>query len=635
MTSYPNHASRTLSDAHQRMLVEESGIDPGVAEERGYYTARRRSEVPEVFKDYQRKPGLVVPMFSPDGETVGYQLRPDRSRKGGPKYETPGGISPVVDVHPRMLEEARSGDGPLLITEGAKTGDAATSRGIPTLVLAGVWMWCVPKVKPYRLKPCFDHIRLEGREVFVAFDSDCMTKAGVQEALTALVAALKDRGAVVKVIYLPDAEDGTKQGVDDYMAAGGTIKEMFMLAREFDPADLGRIRMSRDEKLRAAVEDLERRFWAEEWKGMGGHSDRDIALKLIEATRRHGKVVEGGIRVVKSWGALELETKVSRRTLGKALDRLEERGFACRDNEGRKADKSGAFVLRAGVNQVGTTTGAGGNATPELQTCDPGGLHLRAPRLRWSSPKYTPKRGTVEETRKVRQGPPPEPRPAIKRLGKVRGAILDALDAAGGTLIVQEIAETLHRKRPRDIRRRNLPMLEEAGIVAIDGDVVTLADNWLERLDEARQVGGEIDTISIDGRIVEGAETIARHRLDIKRKAYHGRHKVLESSPSAAGLEAVRRSRDLRSAYLASITPDTSATAAEVSPGSLAAAARDYLERRPKDARQPAGWIGVVLWSEDLYPGKPTPAEMKAAIEELGGAAYLDGLLKRAKGAAA
>src|SRR5919112_3690231 len=275
MTSYPNPSVGTLSASHKKMLFEESGISPEVAEERGYYTARRRSEVPDAFKNYQRKPGLVVPMYSPDGETVGYQLRPDRPRKGGPKYESPGGISPVVDAHPRMLEGIRHGDGPLLITEGAKTGDAATSRGIPTVVLAGVWMWCVPKVKPYRLKPCFDHIQLEGRPVFVAFDSDCMSKAGVQDALAALVAALEDRGASVKVIYLPDAADGSgaKQGVDDYLAAGGTVREMFMLAREFDPADVGRIRLSRDEELRAAVEDLERRWWAEEWKGRGGHTD--------------------------------------------------------------------------------------------------------------------------------------------------------------------------------------------------------------------------------------------------------------------------------------------------------------------------------------------------------------------------
>src|SRR5215210_6358308 len=364
MAFYPNDGRRTLSDSHRRMLFEESGIYPDSAKERGYFTARRRSEVPEAVKRYQRQPGLVVPMYPPHGETVGYQLRPDKPRKGGPKYETPGGISPVVDVHPRMREEARHGDGPLLITEGAKTGDAATSRGVCTVVLAGVWMWCIPKVKPYRLKPCFDHIRLEDREVFVVFDSDCMSKTSVQEALAALVAALEDHGAHVKVIYLPDAADGSKQGIDDYLVAGGTVREMFMLARDFDPADMGRIRMSRDEKLRALVEDLQRRWWAEEWKGRGGHTERDVALKLIEAAARSGKIHADGLRVKISWGTLQVEAKVARKTLAKALGRLEVREFLYRDNEDRKPEKTGAFVLRAKVDQYGR---GAPQATPELR----------------------------------------------------------------------------------------------------------------------------------------------------------------------------------------------------------------------------------------------------------------------------
>ena len=139
MESYTDNTSMIhLSRKHEHMLLYESGIDPGIAAERGYYTARIRAEIPEAFAGYQRRLGLVVPMFSPDGITRGWQLRPNKPRHKGPKYETPGGVSPVVDVHPRMLEEARHGDGPLLITEGAKSGDAVTSRGVCTVVLAGV-----------------------------------------------------------------------------------------------------------------------------------------------------------------------------------------------------------------------------------------------------------------------------------------------------------------------------------------------------------------------------------------------------------------------------------------------------------------------------------------------------------------
>jgi hypothetical protein len=510
------------------MLYQESDIAPGVALERGYYTARTRSEVPETFKNYQRKRGLVVPLFSPDGITHSYQLRPDKPRKNGPKYETPGGISPVVDVHPRMLDEVRHGDGPLLITEGAKTGDAATSRGIPTVVLAGVWMWCVPKVKPYRLKPCFDHIRLEGREVFVAFDSDCASKAGVQDALAGLVGALAARGAVAKVIYLPDAPDGSKQGIDDYLVGGGTIKEMFMLAREFSPADIGEIRMSRDERLRAGVEDLQRRWWSAEWKGVGGHSARDVALKLMEAAKRHGKIHADGIRVVKAQGPLALEAKVSGRTLWKSLNRLEEMGFGYRDNTGRKYGETGSFVLRANVSNRGGGSGHEGKVTQELQAYDHNYLHLRAPRLMWSRPKYTPKRGTAAGTRKVRQGPKPEPRAGVTRLGKIRGAIMDALDK-GGPMDINELAATLHKKRARDLFRRKKSakgydgpavMLEETGIISVEDGRVSLTDGWLDALDEQRKLGGEIDRERFDGTVEEGAETIARRRWKTKSRAF-------------------------------------------------------------------------------------------------------------------
>lgn len=602
MTYYKNTGPAALSDSHRRMLFEESAISPEVTAERGYYTARKRSEVPKAFKDYQSKPGLVVPMFSPDGETAGYQLRPDKPRKDGPKYETPGGISPVVDVHPRMLEEVRHGTGPLLITEGAKTGDAATSRGIPTVVLAGVWMWCVPKVKPYRLKPCFDHIALKGRGVFVAFDSDCMTKAGVQDALAALVAALEDRGALVKVIYLPDAEDGSgaKQGIDDYLAAGGTVREMFMLAREFDPADVGRIRMSRDERLRCAVEDLERRWWSEEWKGRGGHTERDVALKLIEAAARSGKIHADGLRVKVSWGVLQVGTKVARRTLGKALARLEERGFMYRDNGGRKPDKTGAFVLRAKVDQYGRGPA---QATPELRTCDRGGLPLRGtpevPRLRWSRPKYTPRRGLVSGTRRVRNSKPLPPRDRVERLGKIRGAVVDALEAAGGTLTLRELCEVLHRKRARDVRRRILPMLEDAGVIEVEADVVCLAADWSERLEAARVAGGELE-----------ADELAERDRKLKSRAYHRRHETPKSEPSAEGLKAIRRSHEQRRAGLAAIAERAAAAAKTEELRKAEAFVRDRLRE--------LGRIRLALLQDIYRDVGGDPWTIPQAVEALG-----------------
>ena len=67
MAFYPNDEPGTLSDSDRKMLFEESGISPEVAEERGYRTIWRRSEVPDEFANWQRRLGLLVPTYSPAG----------------------------------------------------------------------------------------------------------------------------------------------------------------------------------------------------------------------------------------------------------------------------------------------------------------------------------------------------------------------------------------------------------------------------------------------------------------------------------------------------------------------------------------------------------------------------------------
>jgi DNA-binding transcriptional ArsR family regulator len=333
-----------------------------------------------------------------------------------------------------------------------------------------------------------------------------------------------------------------------------------------------------------------------------------------------GKLHPHGLRVKISWGELVRMAKVSSRTLKKAIERLEEMGLIYRDNEGRKPRERGAFVLRADVKHY-EKDHADIRATQHVESCVTHGiLHLRAPRLRWSSPAFKGRRGVVKGTRRVRLSLAPKPRPAVKRLGKLRGAVLDALDAAGGSASVVEMCEVLHRSRPRDLRRRVLPVLEEAHIVAVEDGVVTLASDWLQRLDEARELGGEID-----------AEELARTRGELKSEAFRSQDKVEPTHHYANDSDADGHIGKLR---LVGEPADT-AEEEETPISSLAAAVRDYLEVHPRDACQPPGWIGSTLWAYELHPGKPTAAEIRAAIEELGGEAYLRERLDAAKGAAA
>jgi hypothetical protein len=523
MTSYPNCGPETLSDSHSRMLYDESGIDPGVGQERGYYTAFRRHEVPEEFAAWQRRLGLVIPTYSPDGVTRGHQLRPNKpiARKSGdtPRYESPQRSRVILDVHPRMLEEVRGGDGDLFVVEGSKKGDALVSREAPAVALTGVWMAHVPKSRPKRLLPCWDHVRLAGRRVFIVFDSDWRRKEGVHDALEWLVGALEDRDADVRVAYLEDEKDGSKVGTDDYLAAGGTLAELKALCRKFERQDVARIRLAKDEKLRAAVEDLERRYYEfgreHGRKSTGGETAQDVYLKLIEAARRSGKIHRDGIRVQKAHGPLALEAKISSRTLVKCIERLEGWGVLYRDNENRKSKQAGHFVLRADVKHKGGTKATGGKVSEARDPCT---LHPRAPRLMWSRAKWKPTKKMIRDHRLGKLSRLPEPLEGVKRMGKRRGHVLDALDCAGGTLTLDELGAITGR-RPRDLARRKktkkgrdglLIWPEEAGIVRIEGDTVSLTPDWLERLEAQRELGEEVEMAQI-----------AERRYKRKRADYH------------------------------------------------------------------------------------------------------------------
>jgi hypothetical protein len=561
MTFYPAKLWR----AHQEMLFTESAIDPEVAAERGYETVTRRSRLMDFSKKQRRvsanEPGLLVPLYSPDGITRMSQLRPHTPRTAGLKYETPAGGSLIIDVHPRMLERVRHGDEPLLITEGAKTGDAATSRDIPTVVLAGVWGWCVPKAKPHTLRPCWDHVRLEGREVFVAFDSDVMTKPEVQDALAALVQCLGERGAIVKVIYLSDAADGAKQGIDDYLAAGGTVKEMFMLARKFNPADIGEIRLSRDERLRDAIRHLWQRWLDDDWmhfvgnadKGnwARGHSARDVVEALLEAAAKSGKLKDDAIEVKISMRGLAQRAAKSLGSVRKSLQHLATEGWLeiVSPENHKKSRTYRLLVGRARVYSMREGEAGREVSNPPLQSLPPLCIPLRAPsapRLRWSSParrrrrefELVPGRAVVRRTG-ARPVDEQADMPAYKRLCPHRGAIVDQLEAHGGSLGILELMEALGRSnsRKRDFRRRILSRLEEAGVVEVSeaSDTVLLAADWLDRLNERREADGEI----------EQAERLAK-RYRTESESYRTYLEREKNGTPQASLDAVRRSHELR-----------------------------------------------------------------------------------------
>jgi hypothetical protein len=195
-----------LSDEHRKMLEVESSISPKYIVGRGYYTASRLADVPEVFKGGQRRLGLVIPTYSPSGAT-GFRLRPNKRISPGRKYEQPYGVGSILDVHPFNLERVRNPHIELWITEGEKTADSLASRGECVISIPGVNNFARKGSRGVEGLPCWDYIPLQERTVNVVFDSDVLTNPGIQLALERLVALLDRRGASVYVVYLPEVGD--------------------------------------------------------------------------------------------------------------------------------------------------------------------------------------------------------------------------------------------------------------------------------------------------------------------------------------------------------------------------------------------------------------------------------------------
>lgn len=245
-------AGLPLSAEHRRELFIDSAIAPQVAGERGY-TTMERIETPESAREQLARmgfpawatregyfyPGLHIPQYTPSGERYAGQWKPRNAvpnREGKRmKYASARGAA-RLDVHPRwsrggtIVPIIQDASIRLWITEGVKKADALTSRGECTVALAGVFNWR----NTHASLGDWEDVALKGREVVICFDADAITKPAVAQAMARLGAWLKHKGAArIHYLVVPAmVGDSACKGVDDFLAAGGSVKE---LEQAFDP----------------------------------------------------------------------------------------------------------------------------------------------------------------------------------------------------------------------------------------------------------------------------------------------------------------------------------------------------------------------------------------------------------------
>lgn len=230
--------SDSLCVSHLAMLERFSAIPLDVITQRGYRTISNKRELTELgFAPAQcNVPGLLIPVYSVDGHVRLHQYRPDNPRviKGKQvKYETPKGTHLVIDCLVGR-ERLRAPAEPLWITEGIKKVDSALGHGLCCIGLLGVEGWRgTNEVGGKTALPEWNDIALNGRTVYIAFDSDVMQKEPVRRALKAISGYLVTKGAAVRYVHFPGGEE--KIGLDDWFKGGGTVEELVSAASESVP----------------------------------------------------------------------------------------------------------------------------------------------------------------------------------------------------------------------------------------------------------------------------------------------------------------------------------------------------------------------------------------------------------------
>ena len=215
-----------------------------------------------------------------------------------------------------------------------------------------------------------------------------------------------------------------------------------------------------NEEVLELVEELERRWWDEEFPGMGGKTMAGMTRALLSEGKRIGTIKPGeGLRVSISVMQLAEIVQCHENTIVNATRRAKDAGILRKDDLNRREEDSGAFILLD-------------------------------PRLACDTPKDTCKERVIGGTTSSSQPPVADLTTDHYRwrgpIGKGRERALCALEAFGPQTD-EELAERLGWSRARDLRTRYLEPLEERGLIERQGERWALVGDYREAQDRVRR----------------------------------------------------------------------------------------------------------------------------------------------------
>lgn len=195
---------------------------------------------------FQKVKGIRLPYFDIDGKQTGfYRIRYLELPSGfgaqlakPQRYAQQAGTLNEVYLPPTInwADIAKRPSEEIIITEGELKAACAASHGYNCLALGGVTVWQSSKKRVPLLEP-LPQIDWRGRPVTIIFDSDAATNPDVARAQVSLAKMLLQQGALPKIATLPSALNGDKQGLDDFLVAGGNLMSVLAEVRSIELGD--------------------------------------------------------------------------------------------------------------------------------------------------------------------------------------------------------------------------------------------------------------------------------------------------------------------------------------------------------------------------------------------------------------
>jgi hypothetical protein len=187
-----------------------------------------------------------------------------------------------LDLHPLALPLFEAAERVFFVIEGCIKADAVLSQGEAVFSVPSVTLWDAPEL------PKFIETYLQGKEVVIVPDADWYQNRAVLTQAMLCRSFLRQYGLTARVAAPPidGVKDGIK-GVDDFLAAGGSLNDLVVIEREVEPGRL--LKFLSDQRRKIVWLDGREIPWGP-LPGSGRRDGRNRNAEVVEALALHADV---------------------------------------------------------------------------------------------------------------------------------------------------------------------------------------------------------------------------------------------------------------------------------------------------------------------------------------------------------